>query len=477
MTARHDRDGEHTTATLDPRIPEPIGAAVVIAAIAGVLSLGIHAPLAIPGAVLGIGLVVGMAGLTRSYWRIGLTTGLYVAIAGGSVGLVGVGVTGADPMAGVLALVAIVIGAGVGLLTVDGLTPQSVGRGGVAAMYGAVAATVWAAVVLAVETAGGVGAAVSELVWLGGTGSLGLRVSIVLAALAVAASAFAIPPAALTRPETFGRYRTIRRGAVVGLAIATVVLAGGASVSRYVPGMADVVGALAGSAVVRVPLAVTIATGTALAAVGAVVREIWSRASTQPNLAVPMLAGALLGVGGFVALAVSFGVATGEMLSVLVGTALVLGVGGSFAWAYGVERTDDARGAALSAAATIAVAIALGIGGIVTGAGVELERGFSVAAALEATAALTLFATAAFVTDVGKYGRILGWEVGRDGARPLPQFVRVGWSGAIAVAGFVVAALGFVAATLFAPVLSAPAMLAVVLGLGAVLLGSWLLFG
>ncbi|ERJ04966.1 hypothetical protein HLRTI_003084, partial [Halorhabdus tiamatea SARL4B] len=258
MTARHDRDGDHTTVTLDPRIPEPITAAVVIAGIAGVLSLAVHDALAIPGAVLGIGLVVGVAGLTGSYWRIGLTTGLFVAIAGSSVGLVGVGVTGADPMAGVLALVAIVIGAGVGLLTVDGLTPQSVGRGGVAAMYGAVAATVWATVGFAVETVGGIGAAVSELVWLGGTGSLGLRVSIVLAALAVAASAFAIPPAALTRPETLGRYRTVRRQATVALTLVAVVLAGGASVSRYVPVMADVVGALAGSAVVRVALAVTI---------------------------------------------------------------------------------------------------------------------------------------------------------------------------------------------------------------------------
>ncbi|ERJ04605.1 hypothetical protein HLRTI_003419, partial [Halorhabdus tiamatea SARL4B] len=67
-------------------------------------------------------------------------------------------------------------------------------------------------------------------------------------------------------------------------------------------------------------------------------------------------------------------------------------------------------------------------------------------------------------------------DVGRDGARPLPQFVRVGWSGAIVVVGFVVATIGFVAAALFAPVLSAPAMLAVVLALGAILLGSWLLF-
>ena len=174
-------------------------------------------------------------------------------------------------------------------------------------------------------------------------------------------------------------------------------------------------------------------------------------------------------------LAFGLGVPVGLVLSVLLVAALVLGVAGSVAWAYGVELLSDSNVPAVHASAAIAVAIALSAGGLVTGAGVELEATISPATVLEGVAALALFSTAGFVTNLGAYGRNLGWEIGPAGATPLPQFVRVGWSGALAVVGFVVAALGAIAATLFAPVLSAPAMLAVVLGFGAVVLGSWLL--
>lgn len=460
----------------DQRIPETISTAVVIAGIAGVLSLGIHDPIAVSGMFVGLGLVVGTARLTGSYWRVWLATGLCAGIAGIGVGLIGLRLARVGTTAGILAAVTTVIGIGLGLLAIAGRTERTIERGGVAAMYGSLAAFGWATGLLAVEAVGGVGAALSGLVWIGGTGSLGLRVSLVLAAVAVGAAVFALPPAAITRPENIGTYRTVRRGFVVGLGIVTVVLAGAISVGRYIQVIETVVDPLAGSAVVRVPLAVTIAAGTGLAVFAAVVRELWMRASEPYNAAVPMLSGALVGIGGFVLVAFGLGTGIEDVIVVLFGTAVVLGVGGSFTWASGIELAHDGTGATLTAGATQTVSFALAVGAIVTGAGVELQAGLGVSSVLDGVSALALFAMAAFVTDVGHYGRILGWEIGRDGASPLPQFVRVGWSVAVAAAGFGIGVLGFVVATLFAPVLSAPAMLAVVLALGAILLGSWLLF-
>ena len=450
--------------TRSSAIPATTNTAIVLVGLAGALVLSIHETLAPLGAVVGLWLAMVLAGARGSYWRVGLATSLFVASIIGSLGLVGNYLSRAGSSVPLLALAAVAIGFTVGLLAADRTSQDPVEHVGAIGLYSAFIAMLWVLALGAISGAGGLGPLLSGLLWLGGPGAVGFAVSIALAACGVVAAAYAVPPVVVTRPGRLDSYRNRRTG-LVNLLIALLFFVSVLLfVSQYVPIFGDLVDILAGLAVVRGLLAVVFVVGLVVALIGSVARHEWSQTTAARSDVVPVLSGALLGVSAFVTVAYGSGVSPSSLAGLLIVSAVVL-------VALAIVIGDVERDV-LTKRSLLGLVLALGYGGIATG--MEAELGYGPGAILEAAAVFFLFAAGAFVSDVGRYGRLLGSEIG-DGARSLPQFIRLGWSGTVSLLGFVVAVVGFVGAVVLAPVLSASATVTVLLGLGAVVVGVWLL--
>lgn len=138
------------------------------------------------------------------------------------------------------------------------------------------------------------------------------------------------------------------------------------------------------------------------------------------------------------------------------------------AWTYvgKVQRNET-----LSPVTTLAATLA--IGGVIVGASVDVLA-LELETIRAATATFVALAAASFVYDAGRYGRTLAREVGSEASRRA-QLVRLGWSGAVAVVGVPVAAVGLVGTTVLAPTLSVPATAGVVAAVTAIAAGAWLL--
>ncbi|EMA37340.1 hypothetical protein [Halobiforma nitratireducens] len=465
----------------DTHTPPTIARAIAVAALIGTAAIAVHDALAPVGAFVGFALVAATAAATSSHRRAGLASGVLVVVAAASVALVAVRAAEATVAAGVLTIASAAVGLAVGLLLTDGPTGETLERTGAAALYGAGTAGVGAGLLLATATVGGFGAVLSGATWGGGDGVVGLALRIVAAAGALVAAVFAVPPAAVTEPTHLTEHRRRRLAVAVAIGTATagvLVLAGITTVvGWYVPPVAELLAWIAGSVVVRGLLLIVATAAVSASLLAVAVRGSWKRPGGTENYAVPLLVGSVAGVATLCGVAFAVGLSPLETLALLVGVAVLLAVGGVFTRIYGsllAGEADDGDGTGATAAGSI-VALALAAAGLVTGAGVDLTVGSR--PFLEAAASLALLAMAAFVSDVGRYGRTLGREVGREGTTARPQFVRLGWSGVVAGVGLVVATVGLAVATLFAPVFSVPATAGVFVALGAVLVGSWLLFG
>ena len=377
---------------------------------------------------------------------------------------------GIRPVAAALVLAGVLVGTA-SALTVQGWPSRSAFlRSGTAALTAAVVVGIAAAFATRIDPAGGLRPAIERFLWLPGTGVRGLVGWVVLAGLAAAGGAVAVPSAALADPYRRAERVEVRDGlawtVVAAAGFAVVALAVTALLARLVPPLETVLAGVTGSYAVRGLLAAIALSGVALAGVAGVARHSWLRPSGRENTVVPIVVGSGVGAVGCVAAGAGLGaggVAPAIVAVLLGGVAVALGAGWLVLW-----WCSEALETSGLPAPPIVVAAALAGGGVTVAATSDATAsgGDAVRAALPA---LVSIAAALFAYDVGRYGRTIGREIGLDGARRRPQLVRLGWSGAVAVVGVVVAAGGLWAATAFALTLSVPATVGVLVGVGGVL--------
>ncbi|QCS43759.1 hypothetical protein [Natrinema versiforme] len=454
----------------DGRLPPTTRRGIALAAGIGALALALAEPLVAAGVLVGIGLAAAVGLSASSYRRVAVASALLPIVVLGGVAVVGL--AGA-PIAALSALVGVILGLTAGGVLGGEPTPVALLRAGAAALCSAVVAGGVALLAAGIDTLGGAGPALEAVPWLTGYGPSGLFLALVAAAVAVASALFLVPPAAFTVPSRRDAYDGTRNALTrmigVAAALAIAVLAVLTMLSPFAPPLESLVDAVAGSVVVRGPLAAVTGVAAVVAVSAAVVRGAWVQTDGRRNATVAIVVGAVSGVGLAVAGVGSLGSVETTLVAAGFGaTAIVLGVGWLVAWLYeGAVLQDDAPDP------VTALAGALAAGGIVAGSTVDAVL-LDLETVRTGAAAFVPIAAALFTYDVGRYGRTLAREIGPDASRR-PQLVRLGWSGAIAVVGVLVAALGLAGAAVFAPTLSVPATAGVIGAVAAVLGGTWLL--
>lgn len=454
----------------DSRLPPTTGRAIALAAGIGALALVLAEPLVAGGVLVGLGLAAAVGLSAGSSRRVAVASALLPLIVLGGVAVIG---PAGAPIAALMALVGALLGLAAGGVLRGEPTPVALLRVGAAALCSAIVAAGVALLTVWIDTLGGAGSALAAVPWLTGYGLSGLVLALVAAVVAVAAALFLVPPAAVTVPsrrDTYDRTRNaLTRGAGIATVLAIVVLAVLTALSLFVPPLESVVASIAGSVVVRGSITAVTGIAAIIAMFAVVVRGAWIQTNERQNATVPIVVGSVSGVGLAFAGVWSLGSVGTNVVAVAFGAmAIALGVGWLVAWLYqGAVLRGDAPAPGTVLAGSLAA------GGIATGATVD-----TVVLDLETirvgVATVVPIAAALFAYDVSRYGRTLASEIGSHASRR-PQLVRVGWSGAMATAGVLVAALGLAGAAVLAPTLSVPATAGMIGALVAIGGGTWLL--
>ncbi|WP_246998500.1 hypothetical protein [Halosolutus gelatinilyticus] len=456
---------------VDDRAPATTARAIAVAAAVGALALASSHPMAAAGGLLGVAIAAVSRGFGGSYRRVTLVSAFLPALALGSIAVV----VGASGPVGVVLTIAIAIAGAAAVVVVAGRPSSSaLERAGAGATATGVATAVAAILCFGVYAAGDPRSALATVLWLTGDGVSGLLGWCLVAGVAAVLGAFAVPPAALSTPaelESYARRRTAIAWAIgIGTASAVGFVAAATVLTWLVASLDPVLAALADSGAVRGILASAAGASLAIAVVGTAIQKSWSRATRRNSVAVPVVVGGVCGVLLVVPVAV---VATGGRYDVAAGllTAATIVLGGGYtaaAIALGAMNWD------WRPAPTSAIAAALVAGGLVLAGTADAAPGLETIR----TALVSFVAIAAglFAYDVGRYGRTLGREIGRDGSSRRPQLIRIGWSGGVAAIGVPVATVGALGAAVLAPALSIPATAGALGGLAALVAGGWLLF-
>ncbi|ELY71405.1 hypothetical protein [Natrinema versiforme] len=456
--------------TSDSRLPATTGRAIALAAGISALALALAEPLVAGGVLVGIGLSATVGLSAGSYHRVAVASALLPIVVLGGVAVIG---PAGAPIAALSALVGVVLGLAAGGVLAGEPTPIALLRAGAAALCSAVVAGGAALVAVWIDTLGGVGPALAAVPLLTGDGPSGLFLALVAAVVAIAAALFLVPPAAFTVPsrrDTYDRTRNaLTRAAGVATVLAIVVLAVLTVLSVFVPPLEWLVDVIAGSVVVRGSIAAVTVVAAVVAVSATAIRATWLQTDGRRNGAVAIIVGAVSGVGLAFAGVWSLGSVETNVVAVAFGAlAIVLGAGWLAAWLYqGAVLRGDAPTPSTVLAGSLAAGGAIA-GGTVDTVLLDLET------VRVGVATFVPIAAALFAYDVGRYGRTLASEIGHEASRR-PQLVRLGWSGAMAGAGVLVAALGLAGAAVLAPALSVPATAGVIGALVAVGGGTWLL--
>ncbi|OVE83901.1 hypothetical protein B2G88_15945 [Natronolimnobius baerhuensis] len=450
-------------------LPSTTAWALASAGAVGSLALIVFDPTIALGVASGLVLAAVISGFDGPYWRVAVAAALLpVAI----FGVIGAIATGSQLLTGGVTIIAVVIAVATGRVVAGDISDRALNQLSGASVTAGFTAGLVGLGGLLVADAGGWSTLVEATLWFSGTGLVGVFVWAIAGAFALACAVTVLPAGSFVPPTDHESYLEVRTGLLAALAVSVVLfgvgLAGLIVASWYVPLFGDVLETITTSWIVRGVGALVTALGVLLIVFAISVRHSWLSIDARRNAAVPLIAGSALGV--FIAFTLTLSVSGGslETVSPLFGLgSVVLGVG----WLIGqagrwVERESSAASAAV-------LAVALVAGGVVTGATVtELT---TLEGVRTAAVSLVMIAAGLFAYDLSRYGRTLARDIGPT-ASPRPQFVRAGWSALVAGLGVPVAAFGLVVATLFAPTLSVPATAAVIVALGALVIGTRLLF-
>ncbi|WP_254763020.1 hypothetical protein [Natrinema marinum] len=454
---------------LENRPPSTTRRALVLAAGVGTLALAVFDPTVLLGVVLGAGLAVAIELFADSNRRVAVASALVPIVAGGIVAAVA---RSGAPIAAVVAVAGAVIAVAGGVVVAGWPRPGVLVRVSSAALSGALVAGGAALLALGVDAAGGPLPALSAVVWATGDGFVGLCVAIGVACVAVVAALVLVPPAAVTGPRGRKSYVSSRNGLVVAIVFATglalAALFALAFLFDFVLSLEGVTDAIVRNAVVRGLLATVTVASAVLAVFAVVVRWSWLYTDRRRNVAVPVVVGAVAGAGFAAVGAIGVTGSATRSAMFLGATALALGFGWSAAWVLeGARRRDEIPATETVLAGTLAA------GGVAVGVSVDVVS-LDLETARAGIATLVSIAAAAFAYDAGRYGRVLGREIG-PGASRRPQLVGLGWRAAVAGVGVPVAGVGVLFATVLAPTLSVPATAGVLAALLALLAGAWVL--
>lgn len=459
--------------TTDTRTPATTAWGLVGGAVVGTAALAAFEPLVVVGAGCGAFLPAIVGWFQGSYRRVALAAALFPSIVAGGLlaAALAVGLRG-EATAGVMIALGIVIGIGVTNPWTHS-DPRAIERLASSALAAGVVAVSLGGGALGVAALGGPGSTIETLRWVPGAGTGGFLLAIVLTALGIGFGIAAAPPGAFVTPRYRGSYEFARTvllwwtGILAGIVV--VGTAAMATLSWLVPWFGVVLDPIVTSGTVRLILVGVTVLGVIAGTTGLVVRHLWAVTKGRENATVPVLLGSSLGVGTLFAGVVLAGVESGGSVGTTF-TVLALGfVGISIGlwWIRHVADRTPSAGAILG--------FGLVAGGVVTGASVEAAAG-PLETLWPATPTLVAIAAGLFAYEGGRYGSALATEVGRDGATPQPQYVRLGWSAVVAAIGVPVAVLALLVALVLAPTLSVPATAALGLALVTIVVGGWLLF-
>ena len=461
------------------RLPSTAGRGVAVAAAVGTLALAGHDVAALVGLAAGLAFGATLRGFDGSHRRVAAAAAAFPIPVSVTAVVIAVSVStwgGFRPITAALVLAAALVGAAVVPTRPGWPSPSAFLRSGYAALVAAIGVGAAALFAVQIDLSGGLRPVLEPVLWLTGTGVRGLVWWLVLAGLAVAGGLVAVPPAAFTGPYRRDERTEMRTAlawiVVFATGVAVVALAVTALIAPLAPPLEGFLSGVARSLAVRGLLATVALAGVALLALNAIALHSWHQTDGRENLVVPTVVGGALGAAvcasGVAALGAT-GVPADDIAALLGATVVALGAAWIALW--WCAETLEVSG--LPTPPTV-VAVALAGGGVAVAA-----TGDSAAAGIDAVRGafpgLAAIAAALFAYDVGRYGRTIEREVGLEGTARRPQLVRLGWNGAVAVVGVVVAAVGLWAATAFAPTLSVPATLGVLVGVGAVLAGARLL--
>lgn len=427
------------------QLPQTVNRAIVTAGLFALLGLALYQPVVLYGALSGIFLGIGVAGLSGTPGRITLAaavfplglvtlTGVVVGLAAGITAIPGV----SDGSATSVYVVSATLVSGlIGLLLVATLTGEVTEQNRSNARAGTVSGVFLGTIVAAVAYGGAQQSSLRDVALVYGTGFRGFFLTVVSAAILLLLAVATIPTAALTGPKRSSQVASRKRQfTVVVLVLAGVAISVPLAGTRL--GDWAVIGAVLDSAVLRGLLLSLSAISIFVAAVGGVATFSWRRTQSEANPIVAVLLGTTVGVGVPVLGGFGAGISPG-LLFVVPALCGVAGIGLLLLWwGYGVL---DTAGSFRESLPTLLAFLCVA-GTVVIGADV----GDSLDIGLAGVGATVTLGAGLFIYAVGEYGTTLTAELPAGEHGRMPQLVQVayalsviGISTLLAVGGFVVA--------------------------------------
>lgn len=451
-------------------IPGTTARAVAVVGLVAALVVAGFEPIAGLGALAGGLLAGGVLGTGASPRRLFVSGAVTVTGVAGAIGALWI-TTSRGVATVALGIPMVVLGASIVVSFAGGLPAVAVRRLPAAGLYTALVAGATAVGWLAVVEGWALLAA-----WFATTTAGSLVAATMVVGVLVVAGVLAVPVASVARPATRETVTRGRNALTVVVGALAVVLAVGLTLAPLFGPTAAVVAFLTESPGVRLGVAVVGFVGVVTLAVGGFLRLAHEIAALSGFEHVAVVAGAALGAGltagaTHVAATASFDgglTVTAAVATVLGATAVVCLAGAVVASTY---RSWLSAGTAPGVSTTTALAL-LGCGLAV---GATDAAGWSPAPGWPHLVALVAIAAGLVVYRAGRVGRDVVASVGPDNATRRPQLVHLGWTGAVAGVGLLVAAAGYWVAAVVAPTLSVPATLGAIGGLAAVSAGAWLL--
>lgn len=442
-------------------LPQTVNRAIVTAGLVALLGLALYRPVVLYGALSGIFLGIGVAGLSGTPGRITLAAAVFpigLVTLTGVIGGLAAGVTAIPgvsdgSVASVYVVTATLVAGLLGLLLVATLThevtEQNISNSRASTLSGVLSGSIIAATASFVIQQGSLRSVALVL----GTGLRGFFVTISLAAVALIAAVTAVPNAAVTSPRREDQLVTRKRQ----FTIAVLVLAG---VGIGIPLLATFVGdwvaidAMLDSTVLRVLLLSIAAIAIFVATLGGVATYSWSRTDSSGNAIVAVLLGTALGVS----LPIAAGIVAGIPPWLLIAVPALCGVAGLglllLWWVYGWLGTEGSFRDSLPTLLSV-----LCVAGTIT---VGADVGDSLGLSLSGLGATLTLGAGLFVYSVGQYGATLTDELPTGEIRRMPQLVQIAYAASVVSIGTLLAVGGFVTAMILAPQFSSAAIVGLV---------------
>ena len=495
--------------TARPELPRPTALAVVLVTVAGVAPLAVVRPILGAGTLAGVALGLSVRALGRSSWWTVLAT---AALPPGLVGAIATLWLSGSPVAILLTLAAIAVGISTVGVLAGRLSPQRVALVEFTGAVSALAVVTAAFLTLEIQSAGGVSTVAGDLLSLPREGAAGLVVWVLVTGAAVRLALVTLPPALTANLR--GQPLELSRDpdATPPVLTATLVLALVLAVGTVTPVLGSAVTAVGSNPGVRGALTGVTVLAVCVAGLGALARGVWATRRTQEGRRAPPVVA--LGVGALVGATVVAGLAvavdsesaqspTAVFVPTIAALALVSltarWVADRFSLTDVLESSDGRvrhrrggssgyRSFERASIRTTSVSVPLlslpgrdvvrpetlipaGLVGAATLTAIGMDR----TPELSQVGVLVAIAAALFVRTLFSRGRASSRAVGVGNVARLPQSIWVGWTGALALAGLAVGAVGIALADLLSVTLSVPATVGVVSSLVAFVAGIWLL--